>query len=462
LATASNVLKYISSNEIKWIDLQFIGVEGNLNRVSISSKEFGADEFTKGVGTPDLSEVYTDEDAKDLVLSPDPETFARVPWENRSIRMLCDVMHAINKERYLKDPRYIAGHTETNLKALGVTSAHLSSEVEFYVFDNVSLDRTKSGQSASHLIDSREANWTPSPFWNNEKGAYVNQPFDSISGGRGQIAETLDENYNYPVNYHSHGRAPTSQQRIGIKRKSLKTAADALVTLKSIARNSAFLTSTLCTFMPLPIPTEVGNSLTIGQSLWKKDRNVFYDAKDNYAQISQTGRYYIGGLLEHASALSVFTNPTVNSYARLKKDPYYIGWSRYSVGSVVKVPYKIENDDNGKEIKFASADPSVNPYLAYSAVVAAGIDGIKRKLDPGDPVDEKIDKMDSSEKRKHKIKSLPGSLMEAMDALQNDVNFLKGTITPDMLSDYLDAKLEEVKESGGEVHPQDISRYFNY
>lgn len=459
MASPDNVVKFINSNDIKWVDVQFSDLAGTLHRYSVSGISVTERSFDKGIPGPDLSEVFDEE--KDLILVPDSRTFARIPWENNVARIIGSSRIAISGERYLGDPRYVVEHMETNLKAAGITAARVTTDIEFYVFDNVAVDKNESGNSSSYLFDSREGEWTPSPLWNKKQGAYMNQPFDTSSALRTQIAEAMTGNFGYPIEYNCHGRGATAQQKIVTGLSLLKDATDALITLKFLTKNASLLTNGIATFMPLPISAEKGNSLSIGQSLWKRDRNVFYDATDKYAQISQNARYYIGGILEHAHAICAFANPTVNSYRRLKVDPYYVGWSKQSNGAMVRTTHLMENADLDKKVFLVSGDSSMNAYLAYPVVIAAGLDGIKNKIDPGKPVDGRIDKMSGKEKREHKIRPLPTSLMEALEGLQSDEKFLKGVIPSEMLSRYMDIKLEEVTSLENETTAEEIRKYFN-
>ncbi|MDD5023377.1 MAG: glutamine synthetase beta-grasp domain-containing protein [Candidatus ainarchaeum sp.] len=460
MTTPANVVKFIGSNDIKWVDVQFIDLYGNMHRYTVPGNSISEESFEKGIDGPNVSEVYSEYGEKELILKPDAKTFARVPWENSLARVMATVNIAASDERYLGDPRHITEHMETNLKAAGITSARISAEVEFYIFDNVVVDKNIRGNSASYVVESREGIWNPSPF-TNPKGLYMNQPFDTSPPIRMQIAETLSGTFNCPVKYHSHGKGGSCQQKIAVGPSVLKESADAFSTLKYVSRNASFLTNSVATFMPLPLSTEKGSSMIIGQNVWKKDRNVFYDATDKYTQLSQNGMYYIGGILEHAHAICAFANPTVNSYKRLRMDRYYVAWSKYSNGSMIYVPHIYENRDFEKKISMVSGDPSMNPYLAYSVIIAAGLDGIKNKIDPGKPVDGNIENMNAKERKENKIKTLPGSLMEALEALQSDDKFLKGILPSEMLSAYMDMKLEEITSIENSVTPQEFEKYFN-
>jgi len=455
MAAVDDVLKYIATNEVRWVDLHFLDLKGILHRVSVSSRELEEESFSKGIAAAKLEEVFGKSEQGDLILLPDPDTLARLPWETSTVRLMCDIMVALKNERYLKDPRYVAERIDTNLHALGIREARLSSEVEFYIFDTATTDRTTKGRGAGTLVDSREAHWSPSPLASVEKGSFLSQPFDSIYPARIQISETLEENFGFPVQFHHHGRGQSAQQSIRIMEFPTKTASDAFLTAKFVTRNLASAVNALATFMPYPVYGEPGSGLTIHQSLWKSaDNNIFYDGSDKYAQVSQAGRYYIGGILEHIAALMLFTAPTSNSYKRLAVDPPTIGWSKNREHAAVQVPHLLKNNKEERRIAFTAADPAVNPYVAYGVVVAAGLDGIKNKTDPGDPLEDEG-------KKKKKFAVLPKSLYEAVAALESDTKFLKGVIPADFLGDYVDLKLKEHHSSMRAITNWEMEKYIN-
>ncbi len=461
MPTPEEAMEFINVNNTKWIDLQFVDASGRLNRTTINSREFSPAAFTSGISCGNLQEAFGWSPDGELLLRPDPDTFGRVPWEANTVRFICDVVVAPKAERYLKDPRYVSERLMVNAKAMGISEVSVSTEMEFYIFDAVSIDKVSPGRGPNYLIDSREARWNPSPLWNAKNGAYLGQPFDSLYSARTQVSEVLEDNFRYLVHSHFHGRSPSSQQCITVRPNPLRTAADAMMTAKHVVRNLAFIANATSTFMPLPIFGERGSSLRVIQSVWKGDENIFYDATDNYAQLSQNGRYFIGGLLEHASALSIFAAPTTNSYKKTMADPLYIAWSRRSNGSVVRVPFERKNDKSDKSVVFMGADPSVNPYIAYAAVAAAGLDGIKKKKDPGESVDKDIHSMSGKERKDAGVEYLPSSLLEAISELETDNSFLKGIISSELLEDYLARKMNEHTEQGMRTSAYEFEEYYN-
>jgi len=454
MAAIDDVLKYLTTNEIKWVDLQFFGIDGTMHRTTISKNDLEESTFTKGISGADLSEVYGKSEQGELVLLPDPDTIARVPWEQSTVRLICDVIAIPSGEKFLKNPRYMLERMETNLSALGIKNALIGTEVEFYIFENITTDRTSVGRGAGTILDSRESYWSPSPMAGKKSGAYTASPVDSLYPARIQIANALEEGFGMEVVAHHHGRSQTSQQCMEFRERNPKNAADALSTLKQVTKNLTLVANAISCFMPMPVEGEKGSTLSIHQSMWKTgEANAFYDSSDEYAQLSQTARYYIGGLLEHAPALCIFTNPTTNSYKRLAADPKVLGWSKSDRTAAVQVPFKKKNDKEGKRVAYTLSDPSVNPYLAYAAVIAAGIDGIKSKIDCGDPLEQ-------GEKKK-KPKDVPDSLKAAVGALENDSKFLKGVFSAEILGDYLNLKLAEHRESMKTVPAWEMNKYFN-
>ncbi len=453
------VMRYIATNEIKWIDLQFFDIDGVLHKTTVSNKELEEGIFTKGIAAANLKEVFGTDDQGETILRPDPDTMARLPWEPSSVRLLSDVMTAISNEHYLKDSRYVIERVETNLEAVGVKNARVGAEFEFYIFDAATVDRATSERGTGTLLESREAFWSQNVLaaTKGTKGAYSAQPYDTLYPARTQLSETLEENFGFAVDGHRHGRGQAGQQSIDLHEYSPKTAADAFSTVKFVLRNLVNAVNAATTFMPYAIEGEKGSMMNISTSLWKAaDNNVFYDANDSYAQLSQTGRYFVGGLLEHAAALMLFTAPISNSYKKLAADPKVLGWSKDNSKAIVQVPQMKKNNKESKRVVFTGADPSINPYLAYAAVLAAGLDGIKSKNDPGDPVEE-----GKEETKKRKWAELPTTLYESIEALGNDPKFIKGVISSELLDAYIDKKLLDHRESLKSVSAWETKKYFN-
>lgn len=457
MPSTDEALEFLKKSEAKWIDLQFVNMDGQIQHKTISAKDVGEELFSNGVET-NLEEVYGFA-GRALSLFPDSDSYGRVPWEPNTMRIISNVFAMPDRERFTKDPRYSIERVNINAKAMGITDVTIGTDAEFYIFDNVTADKLSPERGPNYLIDTREAFWNPSPFFSQRNGAYTGQPHDTLYAARVQIAEIMEDHFRYMIKSHAHGRSANGQQRMRIGDYNAKLAADAFATLKYAAKNIAFIGNNVATFMPMPIMGEKGNSLGMTQRLKKGPANLFYDEKDDYAQLSQTALYYIGGLLEHAESLCLFTTPGTNSYRRLKNDPRYAAWSRSSPHTLVRVDSATKDEE--RSITFTGADSSINPYLAYTAVVAAGLDGIKNKTDPGKPVDEDLAGVDSKRMKELKIRPLPGSVLDSAAALESDNKFLKGFISPELLADYLELRLAEHRENEKRPTAYEMEKYFN-
>ncbi|MFA5076924.1 MAG: glutamine synthetase family protein [Candidatus Micrarchaeia archaeon] len=456
MATVEEVLEFMKTSDAKWVDLQFVGIDGQVYHKSVPAKNVNEETFASGFET-ELGEVFGFT-GKSLALLPDQDTYARVPWEASTMRVISNVYTMPEKERFAKDSRYSIERVNINAKAMGISDVQVGCDVEFYIFDNVTLEKVANDRGPNYLVETHEGNWNPSPYFNAKNGAYIGQPHDTLYPARTQIAELMDETFRYAVDSHSHGKSANGQQRMKIREYNAKMAADALVTLKYVAKNTAFVANNIATFMPLPIASDRGNSAYITQRLKKGNANLFYDEKDDYAQLSQNALYYIGGLLEHAEALCLFAMPTTNSYKKMRADPRYSVWGK-SQNALVQVSGAYKSED--RVVSYCGADSSINPYLAYTAVVAAGLDGIKNKTDPGKPVDENLADLDSKRAKELKIKPLPSSITEAIAALDSDNKFLKGFFSPELLGEYLEMRLSEQKENERRPTAFEIEKYFN-
>ncbi|MGC9005051.1 MAG: hypothetical protein ACP5JC_00275 [Candidatus Micrarchaeia archaeon] len=454
---AKDVLDRISSSGIRWLYLDFLDVIGYAHSIGVPVQTLSEEELEKGFSRSDVAAVFNDRE--ELFLKPDHNTFAFVPWMDSASRMLCNIYTA-KEEFYLKDPRYMLQRVVKNAGAAGF-DVKVGSEVEFYFFDGVAVDKTTPERGPSVMLDTREAKWNPSPMVNFEKANSISPPYDTYHILRTEILNVMNDNFHVFVESHGHGEGPTGQQFASIQPLSLLDSADSLITFKNAVKNISIMSNVFSTFMPLPVFKEGGSSLRVNISLWEEEKNIFYDAKEEYANISSTGRYFIGGLLEHASALCVFTNPSTNSYKRLSASPKYIMWSAKNKDAVAYVPVRHGESEERKRITLTSPDPLVNPYLAYAAIVAAGLDGIKKKIDPGDPVDVNVSSMLSKERRKLGIKELPTSLMEAIAFLEADNEFLKGTFSSDIIADYLENKIKEHRENEMRPTSYEFYKYFN-
>ncbi len=295
-------------------------------------------------------------------------------------------------------------------------------------------------------------------------GYYAAPPRDGLADLRNEIGMVLEDSFGIPVEAHHHEVATAGQCEINIRYAPLIAMADAIMTMKMVIKRTAQQFNRVATFMPKPLYGDNGSGMHTHQSLWKDGRNTFYDPDEPYAEVSQTCRYYIGGLMEHSRALTAITNPTTNSYRRLVpgyEAPVFIAWARGNRSANCRVPVYEKTLEKSKRIEFRTPDPSCNIYLALSAMLAAGLDGINRKLDPGDPVDEDIYHLTAHRRKELRIRELPGSLKESLDALESDQGFLETVFPKDLLEHYVGLKRKEALEVSLRPTPLEFALYLD-
>jgi glutamine synthetase len=413
----------------------------------------------------------------DLLLVPDRSTLRLTPISSnyKTATVIADVYKGYNSGRLTKDPRYVSERLEEYLTENSM-QCQLGSEVECFIFDSINFKHDSN--ILNRLIVSSEQ-YENGKYPIRRKGGYDAPPFqDSLLEFRFEVAEILRRYYAIQVTNLNHEVASNGQIEINFMHDTLTRSADNVQTFKDVVRNIAKQYNKVATFMPKPIfgqedpdnDSDNGSGMHTSISLWsggssssspspsngssfKSGINIFYDRDDNYAELSQTGRYFIGGILEHASSLAAIVAPTVNSYHRMIpgfEAPVYVAWSRGNRSAIIRVPVNEKNISKSKRIEFRAPDPSANPYLAFSSIVAAGLDGIKKKMDPGSSVDNDIYKMSEQNKSELGIKSLPGTLTKALEELKCDSEYLEFFFSSDLLETYSTLKKEEVKEVEGQ------------
>ena len=326
-------------------------------------------------------------------------------------------------------------------------------------------DRYK-GQSYS--IDSVEAPWsqegTGYPMGLQE-GYYPSTPSDTLTPFRNECVDILNNSFGILCDNHHHEVATAGQCEIDIKYDYMTNSADGAQSYKYVVRNIAQKFGKVATMMPKPISMDSGSGMHTNVSLWKNDKNTFFDENENL-ELSQTGRYFCGGIMSHAKALTAITNPTTNSYHRLVpgyEAPVYIAWSSSNRSATIRIPahFKGEKYAFMKRIEYRVPDPASNPYLVFSAVLAAGLDGIKKKLEPGDPVQEDIYKMSRAERKKRGIDTLPANLGRALDELESDRKFLSPIFSTPVLDKIIDLERRDQREISIRPHPHEFYLYFD-
>jgi len=466
------VFSKIQHDEIKFIDLQFTGLTGRFHHTTISTDTFTAQQMKDGLPKLDGSSIvgFTSINDSDLVLKPDPNTYAQIPWlvDNKTSRLLCDVYWGMGRGRLERDPRGIAQKAEKYLTTQGFDYSAWGPEVEFFVFDKVHWDVLTPYKGQSYSIESVESPWseegTGYPMGLQE-GYYPSTPSDTLTPFRNECVDILNTHFGVLCDNHHHEVATAGQCEIDIRFDYLTNAADATQSYKFVIRNVAKNRGKVATMMPKPISMDSGSGMHTNVSLWKGKKNAFYD-QDDKVELSQTGRYFCGGILQHAKALCAFANPTTNSYHRLVpgyEAPVYIAWSGRNRSAIVRVPLHFKGPEYAflKRLEFRAPDPSSNPYLVFSSVLAAGLDGIKKKMDPGDEVQEDIYKMTKSERVKKGIGVLPANLGEALDELESDRKFLAPIISNQVTDKIIELERRDQREISIRPHPHEFYLYFD-
>lgn len=454
--------------KVDWVDLQFTDLPGQLQHVTIPSADFTEESFKEGFGKLDGSSIrgFTSIFESDMVLMPVANSVVQIPWQPNVARVLTQVYWGGGKGRFERDPRGVGENAEKILSEMGYTS-FFGPELEFFIFDRVDLDVATPQSGTGYKIHAREAPWEikgPYPIRYKE-GYYPAPPMDQLMDIRLEIIDILSKNFGFIIEASHHEVATAGQGEIDFRFSTLVDVADRVQTLKYVAKNVAAKHGMTATFMPKPMYGDNGTGMHTHFSLWNKEgKNLMYDPNDEYAEMSQTGRYIIGGILHHARALSAIVSPTVNSYHRLIpgfEAPVYLAWSRSNRSAVIRVPSYYRGMEKAKRIEYRAPDPSSNPYLAFSAILAAALDGIKKKIDPGSPVDENIYHLTAERRKQLGVGELPRSLHEALDELESDHEFLKPIFNSSILETFIDLKRSEAMNMSMYPHPMELYYYLD-
>ncbi|MEO0263528.1 MAG: type I glutamate--ammonia ligase [candidate division WOR-3 bacterium] len=469
--------KIIEENNIQIIDLKFNDLPGIWQHFSIPVSELTEIDdpvqsiWVEGIGFDGSSiRGFQKIQESDMILIPDPTTAVVDPiCEVPTLSIICDIYDPITKKPYTRDPRYIAKKAEEYLKKTGIADKSFwGPEMEFFIFDDVRFDQTQN--CGYYFIDSTEGEWNtgrdekPNLGYKlrYKEGYFPVPPHDSMQDLRSEITLTMIK-AGIPIEVHHHEVATGGQGEIDMKFDTLVRMADKCLMYKYIVKNIAKKHNKVATFMPKPIFMDNASGMHTHISLWKEGKNIFFD-KSGYALISQIAKYFIGGLIEHGPSLMAFCAPTTNSYKRLVpgfEAPVNLIYSQRNRSAGIRIPVYTENPRT-KRIEFRPPDNSCNPYLAFSAILMAGLDGILNKIDPGEPVDK--DAYELSDEEKAKIKTVPSSLEEAINALEEDYEYLlKGDVfTRDVIEVWIDYKRKkEIDEVRRRPHPYEFHLYFD-
>jgi len=467
--TATDVLKM--AEEVKMVDMRFTDLPGTWQHFSLPAHALTEDMFDEGMGFDGSSiRGFQEIHQSDMILIPDPDTAILDPaLDIPTLTVICDVYDPVTRQPYTRDPRYVARKAEAYLKQTGLADvSYWGPEAEFFVFNDVRYGG--STNAAFYHIDSQEGWWNSGedlgPNLGGQippkRGYFPVPPTDTLQDLRSEIVLALEE-AGVAVEVHHHEVATAGQAEIDLHYDTLLTSADNMMIYKYIVKNVARQHNMTATFMPKPLFEDNGSGMHVHTSLWKGEKNIFFD-EAGYAQLSDTARYYIGGLLGHSSALLALTAPTTNSYRRLVpgfEAPVNLAYSQRNRSAICRIPV-YSKSPRAKRIEFRAPDPSCNPYCAFAALLMAGLDGIQNRTDPGSPMDKDLYDLPPEEARL--VKQVLDSLAKVLDALEADHEFLlKGDVfTPDVLEAYIAYKREvEVDPIRMRPHPHEFVLYYD-
>ncbi len=466
---SENTLKLIKDNDVKWVDLRFTDTKGKEQHLSIPAHVVDEDFFEDGQMFDGSSIAgWKGINESDMILLPDDDTAFLDPFtEDSTLCLRCDVIEPATMQGYDRDPRSVAKRAENYLKSTGLgDTAFFGPEPEFFLFDDVKWGQDMSGNF--YKINSEEAAWNSSTTMEGGnmghrprvKGGYFPvPPVDSSHDIRAVMCNTMQA-IGLGVEVHHHEVATANQNEIGVVFNTLVKKADEVQMLKYVVHNVAAAYGKTATFMPKPVVGDNGSGMHVHQSFWKNGENQF--AGDGYSGLSETALYYIGGIIKHAKALNAFTNPSTNSYKRLIpgfEAPVMLAYSARNRSASIRIPYVSSPKGKRAEVRFP--DPMANPYLAFSALLMAGIDGVKNKIHPGDAADKDLYDLPAEEALA--IPQVAGSLREALAALQEDHAFLTegGVFTKDLIDAYIELKMEDVYRVEQTTHPAEFDMYYS-
>jgi len=467
--TAAKVLKTIKDNKVKYIDLRFTDTIGKEQHVSLPAGIIAEDFFKNGKMFDGSSIAgWKGINDSDMVLMPDTTTAIMDLFSDEPTLILrCDILEPTTMQGYDRDPRSIARRAEEYLKSTKVAdTAYFGPEPEFFVLDDVRWGSDMSGSFCK--IDSEEASWNAERVYEDGnighrptvKGGYFPvPPVDSLHDLRGAMCLALDE-MGVAVEVHHHEVATAGQCEIGTRFETLLRRADMNQILKYVVQNVAHGYGKTATFMPKPIVGDNGSGMHCHQSLGKAGKNIFTGNK--YGGLSQQALYYIGGIFKHARAINAFTNPSTNSYKRLVpgfEAPVMLAYSARNRSASIRVPF--DSNPKGRRIEVRFPDPMCNPYLGFSAMMLAGLDGILNKIDPGDPLDKDLYDLPAEEAAE--IPTVCSSLDQALDALDQDRKFLTagGVFSDSMIDAYIELKMNDVTRLRMTTHPVEFDMYYS-
>jgi len=477
VSDGARVLEQLKAEKVRWVQLFYTDVFGGFNQVDVPLHTLDEESFVSGVPKLDGSSVrgFREIFESDMLLIPDVRTLATIPWNPEvggTVRFICDVRVGGTKDPYDHDPRWVARKTERVLAEAGFDRSFWGPEIEFWVFDSVQLLPSYQGvhdawAGSGYLINQSESPWLAGPTTGTvrfKEGYHRSPPTDSLLGLRAEMCNILADQFHIVMDAHHHEVATASQSEINVRFDDLVPMADHIQDVRYVIKNVAHQHGKVGCLMPKPVYGDNAIGMHTNQSLWANGKNEFYDAKDKYAEVSQTCRYYVGGLMKHSRALCAITNPTTNSYRRLVpgyEAPVFIAWSRANRSASIRIPAYHRGRPAAKRVEYRTPDSAANIYLTEAALALAGLDGIRKKIEPPAPVDENIYKLTPERRRELEIRELPGSLGEALDCLDSDHAFLRPAFAPSLIETYIELKRHEQLELNLRPHPYEFYQYLD-
>jgi len=470
--TPKAVIEFAKEKGVKMVDLKFMDLPGTWQHFSVPIQQLEESSFEEGFGFDGSSiRGWQPIHASDMLVIPDASTVMLDPFLTYvpTMSMICNIFDPITKEPYSRDPRHVAQKAEAYLKSTGIgDTAFFGPEAEFFIFDDIRFDQN--AHSGYYYIDSVEGWWNtgreegPNLGYKAKHGGgyFPAPPSDSQTDIRMEMVQILQDTYGIEIEAEHHEVATAGQAEIDMKYAPLVQCADNLMRFKYVVKNVARKHGKTATFMPKPIFQDNESGMHTHQSIWKGGKPLF--AGDRYGGVSEMAMHYIGGLLKHAPALCALTNPTTNSYKRLVpgyEAPINLVYSSRNRSAAIRLPM-YSASPKAKRVEYRTPDPSCNGYLAFAAQLMAGLDGIEKRIDPGEPLDKNIYGLSPEEMAG--IPSAPGSLSEALDFLEKDHDFLlKGDVfTPDLIDMWISYKREnEVDAINLRPHPYEFALYYD-
>jgi glutamine synthetase len=467
--TVADVMKLVKEKECTFVDFRFVDTKGKEQHTTVPISHFDEDKFESGHAFDGSSIAgWKGIEASDMLLMPDPTAAYIDPfYEEPTLVITCDVIEPSDGKGYDRDPRSIAKRAEAYLKGTGLgDTAFFGPEPEFFIFDGVRWGDNMKGCFVK--IDSEEAPWSSSAEIEGgntghrpgKKGGYFPvAPVDTFQDMRSEMCLIL-ESMGIPVEVHHHEVAGQGQNELGTRFSTLTQRADWTIWQKYVVQNVAHAYGKTATFMPKPIVGDNGSGMHVHQSVWKNGENLF--AGNGYAGLSEFALYYIGGIIKHARALNAITNPGTNSYKRLVpgfEAPVKLAYSARNRSASIRIPHV--SNPKGRRIETRFPDPLANPYLCFSALLMAGLDGVQNKIHPGEAADKNL--YDLPPEEDAKIPTVCHSLDQALECLDKDREFLTrgGVFTNSMLDAYIDLKMEEVTRFRMTTHPIEFDMYYS-